>query len=273
MTARVFEGDIRIDAVPTHSRGLAYGDGLFETMRVCGGQIAWWDSHWSRLASGAGRLGIPLPDQVLVRRESDALFDDAGDGVLKLLLCRGGEARGYAPIRGAPPLWALSRHALPAPIRHGLRLHWCDTRASIQPALAGLKHCNRLEQVLARDECMRARADEGLMCDLEGHVAGATSANVFALIDGRWHTPPVDRCGVAGICRSHLLPLLGAGEMRLRPEDIEHAEAVFLCNAVRGILPVEELGSRTWRDHSASRDCQRLLRQAHYGLSPDLEHS
>lgn len=268
--ARSFEGSVRVAALAPGNRGLAYGDGLFETMRAHRGALPWWDAHWARLAHGGARLGIALPDETFVRAQAGALFADGGAGVLKLLVVRGGAARGYAPVAGAAPAWQLSRHPLPeAPPPAGLRLHWCETRLALQPALAGLKHCNRLEQVLARAESDAAGCDEGLVRDTDGNVVSATSANLFVLREGCWRTPPVDRCGVAGTCRAHLLPALGATEARLSVEDVEGADAVVLCNAVRGILPVASLGSRRWPPAGAAvAAARRALAQSHPGFAP-----
>ncbi len=264
---RLFRGARPVDAVAPDDRGLAYGDGLFETMRVHAGAVPWWDAHWSRLSLGAARLSIGLPDAGQARAEAGSLFDDGAHGVLKLLLTRGGGARGYAPIDGAEPSWMLARHPLPAPAASA-RAIWCDTRLALQPALAGIKHCNRLEQVLARAECVAAGADEGLMCDGEGTVVSATSANLFVLRDGRWLTPPIDRCGVAGTCRAILLPALDAREQRLQRGDVDRADAVFLCNAVRGILPVARLGARTWELHPALAQAHAALGRSHPGFAP-----
>jgi 4-amino-4-deoxychorismate lyase len=275
--ARSFEGTTPVAALAPGNRGLAYGDGLFETMRAHRGALPWWDAHWARLARGGKRLGIALPDEAFVRAQAGALLaggnggDDNGDDVLKLLVVRGGNARGYAPATGAEPAWQLSRHVLPvAPSADGLRLHWCETRLAAQPALAGLKHCNRLEQVLARAESDAAGCDEGLVRDGDGHVVSATSANLFVLREGRWHTPPIDRCGVAGTCRMHLLPALDAIEARLSVADVEGADAIFLCNAVRGILPVASVGSRRWPPGSAAvAGARRALAISHPGFEPD----
>ena len=118
--------------------------------------------------------------------------------------------------------------------------------------------------MLARAEADAAGCDEGLLRDTEGHVVSATSANLFVLRDGRWRTPPVDRCGVAGVCRARLLETLGAVETRLSVDDVEGADAVFLCNAVRGILPVASLGSRRWPPGSAAaEEARRALAQPH----------
>jgi 4-amino-4-deoxychorismate lyase len=279
---RSFEGDKRVDALAPGNRGLAYGDGLFETMRAHRGTLPWWDAHWARLALGSTRLGIALPDEAFAHAQAVELLggatgasgvvDTAGgvDAVLKLLVVRGGTARGYAPAVDAPPAWQLSRHPLPeAPPPAGLRLYWCDTHLAVQPALAGLKHCNRLEQVLARAEAVAAGCDEGLVCDTDGHVVSATSANLFVLRGARWSTPAVDRCGVAGTCRARLLAALGADEARLSVADVEGADAIVLCNAVRGILPVASLGSRRWPPTSeAVAGARRALAQSHPGFAP-----
>jgi 4-amino-4-deoxychorismate lyase len=261
--ARIFIGDREADAVPVDDRGLAYGDGLFETMRVHDGDVPWWDAHWARLARGAVRLRIPLPDEARARREALALLDAGEPGVLKLLLTRGGGGRGYAPPMDAKPTWILSCHALPPAKGDGLRLHWCATRLAPQPALAGLKHCNRLEQVLARAECDQPGADEGLMRDADGAVVSATSANLFVLREGRWSTPPLDRCGVAGVCRGFLIPVLEAREQALTAADVDAADAVFLCNAVRGILAVARIGARDFAPHPAVGDARRALARLH----------
>jgi 4-amino-4-deoxychorismate lyase len=278
MSARVFVGGQRVDAMPADDRGLAYGDGLFETMRVHAGQVPWWDAHWARLQRGTRRLRMASPDEGQVRSEAAALFADRAAGVLKLIVTRGSGGRGYAPTN-TQPNWMLSRHPLPAPpSRGGLSLRWCATRLTIQPALAGIKHCNRLEQVLARAEwddpaTSGHDADEGLMRSSEGDVVCAISANLFVLRDSRWLTPKVDRCGVEGICRGQLLPLLDAHEVRLSVADVESGDAVFLCNAVRGILGVARLGTRTWSSHPSVAEARRVLAPTHPGFSIDAEIS
>ena len=268
---RLFVGDTRIDALPGDARGFAYGDGLFETMRVHRGEVPWWAMHMARLATGMQRLRFATLDQALIEREARALFDDGGDGVLKLIVSRGGGGRGYAPMRDAAPLWRLSRHAVPAMSRAPLVLRWCDTRLSVQPALAGLKHCNRLEQVLARAEWNDAGIDEGLLRSSDGDVVCATAANVFVLHGTQWSTPRIDRCGVAGVCRAWVLAETGATEARLTPDDVQSADAVLLCNAVRGILPVARLDARTWLPHPAVADLRRRLARAHPGFAVDQE--
>lgn len=271
MSVRCFVGNVRTDAIPGSDRGFAYGDGLFETMRAHRGTVPWWEAHWARLTAGADRLRITLPDPVQVAREATALL--AGDDcVLKLVVSRGAGGRGYGLPDAATPTWVLSRHPLPAPPpAAGLELRWCETRLAVQPGLAGIKHCNRLEQILARAEWSQlpspeCDAHEGLMRSGDGDLVCATAANVFVLHGTHWRTPRVDRCGVAGICRQWVLGALAVEQSAIEVADVESADAVFLCNAVRGILPVARLGARQWSLHPQVSALQQQLARAHAGF-------
>ncbi|WP_052100978.1 aminodeoxychorismate lyase [Novilysobacter arseniciresistens] len=270
---RVFGDAGELRGIEPGDRGLAYGDSLFETMRAHRGDVPWWDAHWDRLQLGAARLGIRLPVQARVREQACALLEGA-DAVLRLQVTRGVGGRGYAPPKDARPNWILARHPLPpAPPVAGLHLRWCTTRLALQPALAGIKHGNRLEQVLARAEwdapdAVDPAADDGLMCSTDGDVVGATAANLFVLADGRWSTPPVDRCGVAGVARRWLLDHFDIEQRRLAPADVETADAVVLSNAVRGILPVARLGERRWPLHPQVREWRQRLARAHPAFPP-----
>jgi 4-amino-4-deoxychorismate lyase len=261
---RVFRGDACVDAVPADDRGLAYGDGLFETMRAHAGGVPWWARHWQRLQAGADRLALRLPDASRVQEEvASLLAAQGGHGVVRLVVTRGGGGRGYAPATDAVPTWILSHHAVPATPASGLVVRWCDTRWALQPLLAGIKHCNRLEQVLARAECAADGTDEGLVVDMDDRVVSATSANLLVLQGDAWSTPPVDRCGVAGTCRGWLLDSRLATERALSRSDVESADALALCNAVRGILPVARLGGRDRPVHPSVAGLQRALSRAH----------
>ena len=265
--SRIFLGAEQIGAIPANDRGLAYGDGLFETMRAHAGGVPWWDAHWARVAHGAERLRMQLPDRGVVEQQVKSLLasaDDDSQGVIKLIVTRGSGGRGYLPAIDGTPLWLLSRHPSPPPTRPGgLHLRWCTTRLALQPALAGLKHCNRLEQVLARGEWSDGVVDEGLVLDMESNVVSATAANVFVLRGGHWYTPMVDRCGVAGVCRGWLIAETGARELRMGVMEVETADAVVLCNAVRGILPVARLGDRAWPPHAEARALRQRLAAMH----------
>lgn len=260
MTVRIFTGDQRVTEIAGDDRGLAYGDGVFETLLVDRGQPVWWQEHWARLERGANVLGIPCPDSAQVFDECNRLIDGSARAVLKIQLTRGSGARGYATSADNAPTWVLSLHAPPTPPPEMIALRWCRTMLAVQPALAGIKHCNRLEQILARAEWRDPDIFDGLVCDTEGRVISATSANLFARIDGIWRTPTLQRCGVAGIARDWLLRrLVPVEQSELAPADIETADAVFICNAVRGILPVDRLGARRWSRDAGIDDIRRRL--------------
>lgn len=269
---RIFIGERRVGAVPPDDRGLAYGDALFETMRAHRGEVLWWDRHWARLGESAARLRMPLPDASQVLREARELLQGR-DAVLKLQTTRGSGGRGYAPPANAESLWLLSVHALPAQV-DALDAIWCETRLARQPLLAGMKHGNRLEHVLARAEVVDAGADEGVVRDVAGRVTSGTAGNIFIHDGENWHTPELDHAGVAGICRDWVIEQTGAHVRRIRVDEVEAAQAVFMCNAVRGILPVRRLGTHSWPCiHPGIVHLQALLAAAHPGFATTSEAS
>ena len=223
-------------------RWLAYGDGLFESIAIADAQMPLLPLHWARLQLGCARLKLPAPNLSVLNLEAQSMAKRFPNAVLKVMLGAGGEARGYART-DAPLKRALLVY--PAPIedqnlwQQGLAVCVCETRLAAQPLLAGLKHLNRLEQVMARAEWADPSIADGLMQNAEGLVVCATSANVFARIAGRWHTPEIISCGVAGVMRAHILqgnPQIQVGPISLLA--LQNAEAVALTNAVRGARPV-----------------------------------
>ena len=262
MTSAAYIGCDAMDQVAIANRGLNYGDGLFETMRIHRGDVPLWPRHLVRLRDGAKRLGIAMPDVAFVEARIADMARGCDAGVLKLLLTRGDGGRGYAPSAAARPVWMLALH--PMPSSHStVCLHWCELRLAPQPALAGIKHCNRLEQVLARMEVECAGCDEGLLLDLDGNVVSATAANLLVQQQGRWVTPPVDRCGVAGVLRGWLLEQGLADVRAMSREDVASAPALALCNAVRGILPVVALDGRECAPDPARDELQGRLAMAY----------
>ncbi len=230
-------------------RGLQYGDGLFETIAVRDGAPRLLDRHLRRLEDGCRRLRIPPPDPELLTREAADLCADAPRAALKIVVTRGPGGRGYRIASEEPAAPTRIVMLLPAPppapddYRHGIALRLCETRLGSNPALAGLKHLNRLEQVLARAEWDDPAIREGLMMDGEGAVIEGTMSNLFAVVRGELRTPALRHCGVAGIMRALVIESAQAGglgvvETRLLPGEIEAADEVFICNSLTGILPV-----------------------------------
>lgn len=250
-------------------RGLAYGDGLFETIRVTRGTATLLDGHLQRLVHGAGILQIPL-DEARLREELETAAAEQGEGLLKLIITRGEAGRGYAPPPQTRPTRLLYFSPLPDyPAdngRQGIRLYPCATRMGHQPLLAGIKHLNRLEQVLARSEWQDARYAEGLVCDLHGRPIEGTMSNLFLRLDGQWLTPSLELCGVRGVMRDYLTQQLTAAgetviERTLDFSELLASEEVFYCNSVYGVWPVVELGTHSWSVGQHTRHAQTLAEQ------------
>lgn len=241
--------------IDVSDRGLLYGDGLFETIAVVDGRPRLWERHMERLEEGQRRLGFPLQDPGLIEREARSLLGEGGRGVLKILLTRGVGGRGYRPPTQPRVTRILSLHAWPhQPLewfRSGLRLRLCETPLAGNPRLAGIKHLNRLEQVLARREWSDPAVAEGLMLDLQGRVIEATQANLFVLSAGHLITPDLTACGVAGVVRGLVLELARALGLALQirslgQEQVLQADALFLSNSLLGACPVASLEGRTY---------------------------
>ena len=234
-------------------RGFTYGDGLFRTIRVSGGKPTLWDRHVAHLADGCKRLGIPMVDPGVLAAEGATLFTDGGDGVLKIIVTRGVGGRGYRPPEAPVPTRVVARFPLllaPTLLPNGgMRVRLCATRVAIQPATAGIKTLNRLDQVLARAEWSEADIFEGLMLDTEGFLVGGTMSNLFLLLDGRLCTPAIDRAGIAGVMRSAVLDGARAAgievnEARLSVSALTQADEAFLTNGVIGVVPIGDLIGR-----------------------------
>lgn len=248
-------------------RGLAYGDGLFETIAVQGGHPVLLERHLARVAAGCARLRIDL-DAAQLRSELLVFCAEVQQGVAKLIVTRGDGQRGYAPSAGVPRR-IIQAGAMPAyPPQHGengVCLFPCETRLAEQPLLAGLKHLNRLEQVLARAEWQGAEHAEGLMRDVSGRVVEGVFSNLFMMRDGVLSTPELSRCGVAGVMRAELLEQAQGLGIACQVRDIEldellAADEVFLCNSLYGIWPVRELQGRHWSVGPLTRKLQAIAR-------------
>lgn len=249
-------------------RGLAYGDGLFETVLVRNGRPVLFERHLQRLVDGCTRLGMPL-DLDQVREECGRFAVGLGEGVMKLIVTRGDGLRGYAPLADARPRRILQGSGAPVwPAAHaeiGVKLFACSTRLAEQPRLAGLKHLNRLEQVLARAEWQDATYAEGLVLDHSGRLIEGVFSNLFLVIEGTLCTPDLSRCGVAGVMRAELLAHvaergLAAKVLDLSPEHLGRATEVFVCNSVYGIWPVIGAGELSWSVGPVTRKLQAFSR-------------
>lgn len=243
------------DTVSATDRGLAFGDGVFETIGVRDGVPEHLARHLDRLVEGMTRLGIrPIPADLL-KEEALAISADSPRGALKIIVTRGSGGRGYAPSANQQPRRILVlgpwRSRPESEYEQGAEVRWCETRLALNPALAGIKHLNRLEQVLARLEWNDTDIAEGLVRDTEGRVVEATAANLFLVEQGRLVTPDLSQCGVAGIMRALAMESARRDGLQVlcetvRPDRVASADELFLTNSLIGVLPVGRLGRQSF---------------------------
>lgn len=261
MNSCLVDGEIATH-VPADDRGLAYGDGVFETIGVQGTSPRLWSLHMARLALGCERLGLPMVTPDLLLREVQTVAAGRRHCVVKIILTRGSGGRGYAPEVDAPARRMVSAHDWPGGIeddqRNGVQARLCETRLAIQPLLRGIKHLNRLEQVLAAREMQAYPGKHGIMLNTEGFVIAGVSANLFAVLDGQILTPRMDRSGVHGVLRDLLLRehLRRSERRRITTDFLFEADEVFFCSALRGILPIVAIDERRWDIGPVTRELQ-----------------
>lgn len=272
-SSRVLVNGERVDQVSAQDRGLAYGDGLFESIRLIADSAPLWSRHMERLIESCARLQLPPPDPAQLWREVCEVTRGMPQSVVRITLTRGMGERGYAPPVSPQSTRVVAAFAPPPTAadvyEEGLRLRVCDIRLADQPLLAGMKHLNRLEQVLARAEWRDPAIGEAVMCDSHGKVISATMANIFVVVDGVLLTPALDRCGVAGVARAEVLasrPEAATGELTL--ETLLDASEVFLTSSVRGIVPVKSLDAHGFMPGNTTRQLQRHW----HNLGFSMEH-
>ncbi len=238
------------ETISVYDRGLQYGDGLFETMAVRNGNIYLWETHWQRLMSGCERLSITLPDKKTIEKEIALLCLNESQLVIKLIVTRGEGQRGYPFSNTQSVTRILSSHAWPNYPEYyqseGVAVCYCETTLSENKKLAGIKHLNRLEQILARNEWDSDEFQEGLMLTTQGHVVDGTMSNIFAVKDNVLITPDLSLSGVAGVMRKTVIKLakeigISICEKQTSKAELEMADELFLTNSLFGIWPVKML--------------------------------
>lgn len=252
--ATLINGNL-IDSIPVTDRGLQYGDGIFETMAVVDSNIPLWPYHYQRLQTGCDRLGIEIPELMGLQTELLQLMQGMPKALIKLIVTRGEGRRGYAPMQASLPSRILQRYTWPdmkqENKRLGVHVRRCQLTLAHQPLLAGIKHLNRLEQILARGEWDDDSIHEGLIGDINGHVIEATAHNVFIIEAGRLFTPGLEYCGVAGVMRQWILDNapewnIPAEIANITWERLQQADEVFICNSIHGVWPVRKFESKSY---------------------------
>lgn len=235
--------------VQADDRGLLYGDGLFETIRCERGQARWLSHHWQRLSAGAARLHLPVPDRATLDREVALLAAGAERCLIKVVLTRGVGPRGYRPTGEERPTRVVARYDWPAAAPAALQLGRSTVPLGENPRLAGIKHLNRLEQVLAQLELQPGLVDEVVMFASSGLPVCGSMSNLFVCQEHELLTPAVNLCGVAGVMRTLVLEAAAALSVplrivSLREADLARATGLFMSNVRWGLMPVAEYAGR-----------------------------
>lgn len=237
-------------------RGLNYGDGVFETILFCNSKLTLWSLHLERLCLGLARLNIVLEPSVIEAHKDKLLAQVLADGLdttglLKIIVTRGVGGRGYAPSDSVPTViltwFAKPLHSMQS-AEYGVNASICTTMLSRNPQLAGIKHLNRLEQVLAAQELQTASVDEGLLLDTENNVIEAISKNLFLIKNNTLYTPLLTYSGVKGVMREHIIntiaPALNIAliEQDIAASQLAEFDEAFVCNSVQGLWPLKSIG-------------------------------
>lgn len=246
--------------ISIRDRGLLYGDGVFRTLPAIHGKAQHWPLHYQKLQHDCAALGIACPDITLLSAELDRLLMQSPDGVVKLIVTRGEGTRGYdLPAQATPThIWDISPlPGYPADrAKLGIKARLCQLRLSQQPRLAGIKHLNRLENVLAAAEWNNTESNdvdvaEGLLMDAEDNVIEGIRSNLFLVSRGKLLTPDLSRCGVAGVQRDRVMAWAAQHNMPLQVRDVNlgevmSADEIFVVNSVIDLWPIRELEQKCW---------------------------
>ncbi len=254
----LINGSINASISP-FDRGFAYGDGVFRTMKMVDGLPENWPLHYQKLVADCAAINIVCPSAELLMSDLQQLFSPIGLpedllAIAKIIITRGEGSRGYTPPAITAPMRVVTKSAMPQypEIRfsEGVSLTVCETRLASQAKLAGIKHLNRLENVLARMEWTDAHITngiaDGIMLDSADHVIECTSANIFARFGDTLMTPSLHQCGVAGITRQRIIDLAYTLSLKAKIEVIDlptllSADEVIICNSLYGAWQVKSI--------------------------------
>ncbi len=240
----------KVNTISVLDRGLAYGDGVFTTGKVVAGQVEMLSAHLERLKIGCHKLAIIAPDFIKLAEQVKAVTTDFSLAVLKIVITAGIGGRGYSRHRADKATVIISLFDFPEHYflwqQQGINLGVSKHKLGLNPMLAGIKHLNRLEQVLIRQELDHRAEDDLLVLDLNNHVIESSCANVFWLANGTWQTPKITTAGIAGLMRAkiltdiHDIDLVDVSLSYLSElAKSSKLKAMFICNSVMGVVPIK----------------------------------
>jgi len=249
-------------------RGLAYGDGVFRTFLVKNGVPHHWVLQYQKLSQDCQALGIACPSNEELLSDIETLFDQSTDAVAKIIVTRGESSRGYAVpaeiqanrvvLKSALPTYPLSNQT------QGVSLHLCELKLGVQTKLAGVKHLNRLENVLARMEWSDANIADGLLMDSDENVIECTMSNIFARFGNKLITPSLDQCGVAGIARARIVQSANHFNLDVKIEAMKldklmQADEIIICNSLFGAWQVVSFNGKQWEKQGLDTQLREML--------------
>ena len=229
-------------------RGFQYGDGVFETIAYCNHKLQLWDEHMQRLQQACKRLSLSCIEESVWLDDIKKLQPE-NNSVIKLIISRGVSGRGYAYTSGDSVTRVAAVYAWPNYTQQnaqGITAVFCQTPVSMNPILAGIKHLNRLDNVLARNECWHEDIAEGFMLDNQQHIIEGTMSNVFCVLDNELYTPLLDQCGVEGVMRQQVIKLaqqlnIPVNIIEISKQNFLQMDAVFLTNSIIGLWNVNKI--------------------------------
>ncbi|MFB6434623.1 MAG: aminodeoxychorismate lyase [Candidatus Malihini olakiniferum] len=259
------------EQIAAADRGLQYGDGCFTTARVLAGKIVWLELHMARLRQDVDRLHIPFTGWGELQTEMEKAAQGVEKGVVKTILTRGSGGRGYSPLSCREPTRIVMRIGYPAHYaewrEQGIVLGISSVALGCNPLLAGIKHLNRLEQVLIRQEMETQGVDDVVVLDTVGNLVECCAANLFWRKGNQVFTPELSSAGVSGVARQYLISCLAQFPdyrlllVREAVNTLADADEIFICNALMPVIPVNQIN--TW--YYRSRALYQLL--SHNDLS------
>jgi 4-amino-4-deoxychorismate lyase len=251
--------------VSIFNRNMQYGDGLFETCIAKDNRILFWSNHFARLNKGCEKLNIKKIDESYWLSDLKKAFalSEHSNCIVKLILSRGDSSRGYGYKDDISPVRiVIISEMKKTVVNNSFSLEYSDSGYNSNPKLAGIKHCNRLEQILARSNLS---SDEGIMLDENQNVISVTQGNIYLIIGNTLLTPKLDKCGVVGSRRSLILELAKSLNIEVKEDPIsadklKQADEVFISNSVIGIQSVKSIEGDTLGDNPLTEEIKAAFK-------------
>lgn len=248
-------------------RALLYGDGVFTTIAIKEQKPLFIEDHFKRLLDNCQQLKINNVPLDAIKIALSSAIENINQGIVRITVARSSGERGYFCANPKPVFW-ITTSQWPEHIElfraAGINVRYCEQRLSQNPSLAGIKHCNRLEQVLARNEWQSDDYQEGLMLDTQGHLIEGTMSNLFLVKNSQLITPKLALSGVNGIMRQRVIDIAQSKDIEvniteINPKDLASADAAFVTNSVIGIWSINQVEDHTFTNNPLIEKLQQSL--------------